>query len=56
MYVHEFILIVGSVDLGEVLEYVRGEEIGSSIDDAAHKSLWLFYIVQHLGRERPTVF
>ena len=45
---HELILIVSSEYVGQVLEYVWGEEVATCIDNVADKCLRFLHIVQDL--------
>ena len=45
---HELILVVSLEDFAKLFEYLWCEEVGSSIDDVAHKCFRLFNVMQHL--------
>lgn len=49
MRLHEFVLVISSKDLTQMVEYVGSEEVSTSVYGAADKRSWLFHIVKNLG-------
>lgn len=49
MCLHEFVLVISSKDLTQMVKYVGSEEVSTSVYGTADKCPWLFHIVENLG-------